>query len=336
MNGTSILQPSRFRSKPRPSNQDTIVIGLVNNMPDAALQTTERQFHELLSAASHDHVVYLKLFTLPQLPREGAARAHVHKHYDDISELWATRVDGLIVTGTEPRASELEQEPYWPTLRTLVDWAQDCTNSVVWSCLAAHAAVLHIDGIRRQPLREKLSGVFECVKAAEHTILTGAPSRWCVPHSRQNDLLEQALVSKSYRILSKSSDVGADMFVKEGKSLFIFLQGHPEYGRTTLFREYRRDIRRFIAGDRDEYPEMPRGYFDQQTTEAFTRFREAALRHRHPDQLLSLPEAESTLPYDWHKPAVGLYTNWLSYLAERRCPSYSLNKGDFATRLRPW
>lgn len=67
MNGTSIIEPSRVRSKPSASNNDTIVVGLVNNMPDAALQTTERQFHELLSAASHDHAVYLKLFTLPQL-----------------------------------------------------------------------------------------------------------------------------------------------------------------------------------------------------------------------------------------------------------------------------
>lgn len=336
MNGTSIIEPSRVRSKPSASNNDTIVVGLVNNMPDAALQTTERQFHELLSAASHDHAVYLKLFTLPQLAREGAALAHVCEHYNDISELWATRVDGLIVTGTEPRTTELDEELYWPTLRTLVDWAQDCTNSVVWSCLAAHAAVLHMDGIRRHPLPKKLSGVFECVKASEHTILTGAPSRWWVPHSRQNDLLEAALVSKSYRILSKSSDAGADMFVKEGKSLFIFLQGHPEYGRTTLLREYRRDIRRFIAGERDEYPEMPRGYFDQETAAAFATFRDGAMRNRYSDQLLSLPEAEANLPYVWHEPAIRLYTNWLSYLAERKCPSHALNKANSATKLRSW
>src|SRR5277367_5603201 len=102
------------------------------------------------------------------------------------------------------------------------------------------------------------------------------------------------------------------MFVKKRRSLFVFFQGHPEYGRTTLFREYRRDIRRFIGGERDEYPEIPRGYFDQETTEAFVRFRDAALRNRHPDQLLSLPEAEPKLPYDWYEPAVRLYTNWLS------------------------
>jgi homoserine O-succinyltransferase/O-acetyltransferase len=335
MNATSIIQPSRVLSERGSSNHDAIVIGLVNNMPDAALQTTERQFHELLSAASQDHSVYLKLFTLPQLAREGAARAHVYEHYDDISELWATRLDGLIVTGTEPRTSELEHEPYWPTLRKLVDWAEGRTISAVWSCLAAHAAVLHIDGICRQPLREKLSGVFECVKAADHAILAGAPSRWCVPHSRQNGLSEDALVSKNYRILSKSSEVGADMFVKETKSLFVFLQGHPEYGRTALLREYRRDIRRFIAGERDKYPEMPRRYFDEETARAFARFRERTLQNRDTVQLLNLPDAEAKLPFVWREPAVRLYTNWLSYLAERRCRKYTEKKSDFANALRP-
>ena len=35
---------------------------------------------------------------------------------------------------------------------------------------------------------------------------------------------------------------------------------------------------------------------------------------------LNFPEAEATLPYDWHEPAVRLYTNWLSYLVEHRHP----------------
>ena len=37
------------------------------------------------------------------------------------------------------------------------------------------------------------------------------------------------------------------MFVKQRKSLSIYLQGHPEYDPEALFREYRRDIREFVA-----------------------------------------------------------------------------------------
>jgi hypothetical protein len=49
---------------------------------------------------------------------------------------------------------------------------------------------------------------------------------------------------------------------------------------------------------------------------------------------LSLPAAEAKLPYAWHQPAVRLYANWLSYLAERRCSSHSIGKSDSAIRLR--
>ena len=46
----------------------------------------------------------------------------------------------------------LIDEPYWASLTQLIDWAEHNTHSSVWSCLAAHAAVLRIDGIRRRRL----------------------------------------------------------------------------------------------------------------------------------------------------------------------------------------
>ena len=72
--------------------------------------------------------------------------------------LLADRLDGLIVTGTEPRAPLLQEEPYWPTLTKVVDWAEEHTVSTIWSCLAAHAAVLHLDSVQRRPLRKKHQG----------------------------------------------------------------------------------------------------------------------------------------------------------------------------------
>ena len=269
-------------------------------MPDAALQTTERQFRELLFASSHNSV-RLRLFSLPELPRAEAGRSHISQHYEDISELWTSHLDGLIVTGTEPRAPALTDEPYWPTLTKLVDWADDHAISTVWSCLAAHAAVLHIDGISRRAFREKLSGVFDCLKATDHAIVDGAPSRWRVPHSRYNELPEDALASSGYRILSRLPGTGADMFVKQRKTLFLFVQGHLEYDPGALLREYRRDVRRFLAGERDSYPEMPCGYFDEDAAAAFAAFRMQALEKRGIDLLSSFPAAtaEQKLTHSW-------------------------------------
>ena len=63
-----------------------------------------------------------------------------------------TPPDALIVTGTEPVAPLLSDEPYWERLRELLQWAQANTTSSIWSCLAAHAAVELLDGIRRRRL----------------------------------------------------------------------------------------------------------------------------------------------------------------------------------------
>jgi hypothetical protein len=46
-------------------SKNCIEIGLVNNMPDAALEATERQFVELIRAATNDIVVRLRLYALP-------------------------------------------------------------------------------------------------------------------------------------------------------------------------------------------------------------------------------------------------------------------------------
>jgi homoserine O-succinyltransferase/O-acetyltransferase len=235
--------------------------------------------------------------------------------------MFADRLDGLIVTGTEPRAPMLSDEPYWPTMTKVVDWAEDHTTSTIWSCLAAHAAVLHQDGIQRRRLGEKLSGVFECEKVADHEILSACPPQWCVPHSRYNDLSERELVSKGYCIVSRAPEVGADMFVRQGRSLSIYLQGHPEYDPEALFREYRQDIRAFVARETDSYPNMPRGYFDDETAAELGEFRRRALRDRSIHVDLNFPEAEKKLLHNWHEHSLRLYTNWLSYLVKHRQPS---------------
>lgn len=299
-----------------------IVIGLVNNMPSAALRITELQFCSLLSAAAGNIPVRLRLFYLPEIPRRDSERSFIDYGYKEIGELWAAHVDGLIVTGTEPRAAALVDEPYWPTLTKLVDWAEDHTVSTIWSCLAAHAAVLHIDGIHRCALGEKLSGIFECTKAENHTLMVSAPSRWRVPHSRYNGLPEEALARHGYRVLSRSPDAGADMFVKQRKSLFIFFQGHPEYDSRTLLREYHRDIRRFLAGERTNYPEMPQNYFDNETASALAEFREQALKSPDIELLSTSPAvAEERLIRTWREFAVQVYSSWLLYLIEHRMPS---------------
>ncbi len=101
-----------------------VEIGIVNNMPDAALELTERQFVSLLAAASGKTEVRVRLYALPQIPRGDFTRRRLLSDYADIGRLWNTRLDALIVTGMEPRAGALTDEPYWPILTELIDWAE--------------------------------------------------------------------------------------------------------------------------------------------------------------------------------------------------------------------
>src|SRR5262249_8678560 len=153
--------------------------------------------------------------------------------YSDLDDLWGSQLDGLIVTGTEPRTARLTDEPYWASLARLIEWADARTHSTVWSCLAAHAAVLHLDGIRRRRLDSKCFGVFECSRVFAHPLTAALPLRLRMPHSRWNDVPEDALRACGYRVLTRSN-AGVDAFLKKRRSLFVFFQGHPEYEANTL------------------------------------------------------------------------------------------------------
>lgn len=304
-----------------PGACEPLVIGLVNNMGDAALQTTEQQFSDLLGAAGGaTYNIRLRLFSFPELRRGEAGHQYVRDRYEPIEELWAADVDALIVTGAEPRTASIPDEAYWPSLTRLVDLARESSTPAVWSCLAAHAAVLYLDGIGRQRLGEKLSGVFRCAKEHDDSLVAGLPASWRVPHSRLNTLDRAQLSGAGYEIVSCSEEAGVDTFMLQRGVPFVFFQGHPEYDPGALFREYRRDVGRFLAGTIDRYPAMPRDYFDDDTARAFGDFRARAEQQREPALLEEFPgcEPSQTAAHSWRDIAVRLYANWLAIVAAGR------------------
>jgi homoserine O-succinyltransferase len=304
---------------PADSSRRGLAVGIVNNMPDAALEATERQFIGLLAAASGQMPVRVRLFALPGVPRGAAALRHIENNYAGIDTLWNADLDGVIVTGTEPRGA-LTAEPYWPAFARLVDWAEESTISSIWSCLAAHAAVLHLDGIDRLPFADKCAGIFQCERTVDHPLTTAMATQLQVPHSRWNDLPEAALAACGYAVLSHAPEVGADMFVKELGGLFVFLQGHLEYEPSTLGREYRRDVGRFLRHERNAYPAQPQRYFDPATSRALDVFRTRALANRSEELLAGFPATSmrTQLVEAARSTAVRFYRNWLACVAKRR------------------
>ena len=311
------LDPSKENAANRAAK--CVHIGLVNNMPNGALHPTERQFLNLLSGAAGGIDVRVSVYTLPELPRNEMSRRYINASYCSLERLWDSHLDGLIVTGTEPATANLADEPYWGSLTKIIDWADRNTHSTIWSCLAAHAAVLHLDGIKRRRLSEKRFGIFECARAADHHLTAGTIFPLQLPHSRWHDIAEDDLVSHGYETLTRTKE-GVDSFVREGNSLFVFFQGHPEYEGNTLLLEYRRDVGRYLRGERDSYPLMPENYFDADTRDIFAALQQRAMHARQPGLLDEFPavHGEKDLKRSWHSAALGIYSNWLEYLCACR------------------
>ena len=303
------------------ANLDCLNIGLVNNMPDSALIPTERQLFDLLGAAAGKLVIRLHLYTMDSTPRTDWGRDYVHRFYRGIDDLFDRRLDGIIITGAEPKTDRLTEEPYWASFVDVIDWAKENTFSSVCSCLAVHGAVLHLDGIERLPLPEKCIGVFNQTRTAHHPLLLGVQERLRIPHSRWNEVREDDLAQSGYSILTKSDSAGVDCFVKQHqRSLFVCFQGHPEYEAQSLLGEYRRDIGRFLRREKDSYPTMPRGYFSRVSEEALVSFQHEACSSRRPELLASLPADRLTrdLRNTWHAAAKRIYSNWILYLSSQK------------------
>jgi homoserine O-succinyltransferase/O-acetyltransferase len=299
-----------FATPPRAA----IEIGLLNNMPDAALHATERQFSRLLTDAAGPHQVRLRYYSLPEVPRGEHTRTYMDTLYGELDEMFDAGLDGLIVTGAEPNAQDLSDEPYWTRLTQVIDWARTNLHASYWSCLAAHAAVQHLDGVRRVRLASKCSGVFQSEPAGQDLMLAHLPSSILTPHSRLNGLDEGELARSGYTILTRSAEAGVDLFLRREPSLMVFCQGHPEYDADTLLREYCRDAGRYLCGKRDVQPDLPAHYLNLRTRSAL----EAAARRIRDPALMTRYNTIAAAAHPrkaWRASAVGLFRNWLGQIA---------------------
>ncbi len=313
--------PPGTRHDPR---SDVLHIGLVNNMADTAMGPTEQQFLTLLEEAAGDIVVQFSLYALPEVERKPTGQRRVGSFYfgtDELRELPPEQhPDGLIVTGREPRTLDLRDEVYWPGFQALLKWAREQACSTVWSCLAAHGAVLALDGIERVRSRNKHFGIFTCEQAAPHPLLAGAPTSLQVPHSRWNGISADQLTAKGYEVLTRTSDGGVDTFVKQDAGLFVFFQGHPEYESDMLMGEYRRDVGRFLRGERDSYPLLPLNYFDARIEQSLQAIEAKAHVCREAELLDDVSGVLSGIEIDnsWRRTAILLYRNWLEHLRQKK------------------
>jgi homoserine O-succinyltransferase len=187
--GQLVLPPNRALTQ----DIRELHVGLLNMMPDAALEATERQFFRLVGEATPIAQFYVHPFTLPEIPRGPAAQAHIDRFYDSFDELREKGLDALIITGANVTQPDLSSEPFWRPLKSVVDWAMTSVTSTLCSCLATHAVLEFRYGQRRRALGYKRWGVYSHRVCKKHPLVSGVNTVFDVPHSRFNEVQPRAV-----------------------------------------------------------------------------------------------------------------------------------------------
>lgn len=318
-----VARPRKFTAPLWQGPRRSLRIGLVNNMPDAAIAASERQFADLLRRASHATgrsalPIHIERLHLPTLPRGIPAREAMRYRYRSAADIAQLQLDGIIFTGGVPNQPNLTDEPYWHEWTDAMNAAAALRLPAIYSCMAAHAAVLHFDQIRRRPLPQKLSGVYRVETHTADALLARIEAPRLSPHSRYNGLDIHDLEASGYKVLTGSSEVGADAFIHRAHGLALFTQGHPEYEADTLMLEYRRDLRRFLNRQRPDLPPYPKDYLDPATRKSLDGLCKVARAAPHPDLLPGFEQVlQNAAPAArWHGFATALYAGWLLEVAD--------------------
>lgn len=288
-------------------------VGLLNMMPDAALTTTERQFIHLVGSSNPIAQFFVYPFSLPELNRGAWAEEHIHKYYFEFDELADKGLDALIITGANVINPALNQEPFWDPLIDIVRWAEDNVASIFCSCLATHALVKHYYGIDRRHLSQKRWGIYSHkVTRPDHPILRDVNTRFEAPHSRYNDVSREQFEASGCSVLAESEEVGVHLAVSPDQFRVLYFQGHPEYGAVSLLKEFKREARRYLSGDREKLPRLPENLFTPQGQEIATRY-VAQLAGESGSTAPEFPEAELSPHCDntWGDTGKAIVNNWL-------------------------
>ena len=212
---------------------------------------------QLLRALSNTPLQVDCTFLMMQTHKsKNTSQSHLNKfyvHFDDIKE---KKFDGMIITGAPIEQYEFEEIHYWEELCKMMEWSKTHVTSTLHICWGSQAGLYYHYGIKKFPMKQKLSGIYTHEVLHKKTPLVRSLDDYIYcPHSRNTEVHEEDIVAcKDLQILAKSKEAGVLLIMNNSGSQ-IFIQGHPEYDRYTLAQEYKRDTNKGM------HPKIPIHYF---------------------------------------------------------------------------
>ena len=226
----------------RASIQDIrpLKVGVINLMP--TLEITEEQLIKML--ANTPLQVDLQLIMMDSDYHKKEDLSHLNQFYRPYREVKDEKFDGMIITGAPVEKLEFEEVDYWDDLSELMDNTKKNVFSTIHICWAAQAGLYYHYNAKKVLLKDKLFGVYPhrlLHKDYDSALTRGFDDCFLVPHSRHSQIFSDSIRDiEELEILAESEQAGPHMIATKNKR-WIFLQGHWEYDRGTLKREYDRD-----------------------------------------------------------------------------------------------
>ncbi|SEW40040.1 homoserine O-acetyltransferase MetA [[Clostridium] fimetarium] len=221
---------------------------------------------------------------------KNTSASHLLKFYNTFSEIKKQKFDGMIITGAPVEQLEFEDVNYWNEISEIMEWSNTHCTSTLHICWGAQAGLYYHYGVRKEMLKEKLSGIYNhTVLERKVPLMRGFDDIFFAPNSRYTGVSKKDIeANEKLTILAESEESGVYIVLAdEGKHIFVL--GHPEYDRLTLDLEYKRDLEKGIN------PSIPVNYYPN-------------------DDVMQKPNLS------WRSHANNLYTNWLNYYVYQITP----------------
>lgn len=261
-------------------------IAILNLMP--LKEDTELQI--LRSLSNTPLQVNVTFVTTTMHEATHTSMSHLNQFYQTFDDIKEKNFDGFIITGAPVELMPFEAVDYWPEMVKIMEWTKTHVTSTLHLCWGAQAGLYYHYGIQKQRLDSKMFGVYyHRVLNRKVPLVRGFDDYFCAPHSRHTEIpLEEVRKHPELTVLADSEEAGLFLAIaQDGRQIFV--QGHPEYDRMTLDKEYKRDKEKGLPID------LPKNYYPQ-------------------DDDTQKPLLQ------WRSHGNILYSNWLNYYVYQATP----------------
>ncbi|MCL2220920.1 MAG: homoserine O-succinyltransferase [Oscillospiraceae bacterium] len=257
---------------------------LILNLMPTKIVTETQLLRRLSNSPLQVEVEFLQ--TISHKPKNTDPQ-HLKTFYCAFDKVRNEHYDGMIITGAPVENLPFEEVNYWKELREIMEWTKTNVHSTYHICWGAQAALYYHYGIKKYPMKKKLSGIYKHkILNAKERLFRDFDDEFQMPHSRYTEVREKDIQAVPKLKLLSTSDEAGVLAVKSADNSQVFVTGHPEYDADTLALEYFRDVEKGLEID------IPKNYFPNDDTT------------KKPNMY-------------WRAHAGLIYTNWLNYFVNQ-------------------